>query len=47
MDHSEICRYSARHQAENVPATTVIDCGPVGTIPACQECADFYERMAS
>jgi len=41
----ELCRYSARHASAGIPAVTVIECGPVGAVPACQECADFYVRM--
>jgi hypothetical protein len=42
-----LCRYSAAHNARGVVATTTIDCGPVGTVPACQRCADFYARMSA
>lgn len=41
------CMYSARHAMDGVPAVTVIDCGPVGQVPACQSCADFYRRMSN
>jgi hypothetical protein len=41
------CQYSAKHNRAYVPAVTTIDCGRVGMIPACQECADFYKRMSS
>jgi hypothetical protein len=40
------CHYSAAHAARGVPATTEIDCGRVGIVPACQRCAGFYDRMA-
>jgi hypothetical protein len=41
------CGYSAAHTAKGVPATQIIDCGPiVGEIGACDPCADFYERMS-
>ena|SRR5215471_378077 len=46
MADAEPCRYSARHQAEGIPATRVIDCGPVGWVPACEACAAFYARQA-
>lgn len=39
-----VCQYSAAHADRGVEAETVIDCGPVGIIPACDDCADFYER---
>jgi hypothetical protein len=39
-----VCCYSAAHTMSGVPSVTVIDCGPVGMIPACQGCADFYTR---
>lgn len=39
------CRYSAAHAMAGVPAVTVIHCGPVGDVPACQKCAEFYRRM--
>ena len=42
----EVCRYSYAHTMRDVPAVTVIDCGPVGIVPACQKCADFYARMS-
>jgi hypothetical protein len=42
-----VCAYSAAHNMASVPAVTVIDCGPVGMIPACQKCADFYARMST
>ena len=28
------------------PATTEIDCGPVGVVPACARCAAKYDRMS-
>lgn len=40
------CLYSAAHSAQGVPATEVIDCGPVGLVPACAKCAGFYQRMS-
>ena len=40
------CQYSAAHRDQDVPAVTVIICGPVGKVPACQKCADFYARMS-
>jgi hypothetical protein len=39
-----VCEYSAAHKARDVRAVTIIDCGPVGTVRACQACADFYAR---
>ena len=42
----EVCRYSLAHASAGVPAVTSLDCGPVGTVPACQACADFYGRMS-
>lgn len=42
----EICRYSTKHGVDGVPATLMLDCGPVvGTIPVCQACADLYGRL--
>lgn len=43
-----ICEYAAAHNGsfDPVPAVTTIDCGPVGVIPACQACADLYERLS-
>jgi hypothetical protein len=41
-----VCRYSARHQAEGVQATEILDCGPVGKVHACTTCAEFYGRMS-
>jgi len=43
---NELCQYSARHNHEGVLATGTIDCGPVGIIPACDKCIQFYERMS-
>jgi hypothetical protein len=45
-DQVELCQYSAAHKLSGVPAVTTIDCGPVGIVPACQKCADFYKRMS-
>lgn len=42
----EPCKYSAAHLAAEVPAVTVLDCGPAGRIPACRECADLYQRLS-
>lgn len=44
---TESCQYSAAHLNKGVPATTTIDCGPVGVVPACAACAAFYERMSN
>jgi hypothetical protein len=44
-DGPELCRYSAAHQMAGTLADTTIDCRPIGIIPACQPCADFYDRM--
>ena len=41
----KICAYSAAHKIRKVPAVTVIDCGRVGMVDACQACADLYARM--
>lgn len=41
------CGYSLAHAMKRVPATTVIDCGAVGLVHACQACAEFYERMTA
>jgi len=43
-DQMKVCEYSVKHKAQGVPAETEIDCGPVGKIPACRKCADFYKR---
>jgi hypothetical protein len=42
---TEICQYNLKHKMHGVLAVTTIDCGPVGIVPACQWCADFYERQ--
>lgn len=39
------CEYSAMHLAQGVPADGSIDCGPVGIVPACQKCIDFYASL--
>lgn len=41
----EVCKYSTAHARSGVPAVTTLDCRPVGMIPACQACADFYTRQ--
>ncbi|WP_328546764.1 hypothetical protein [Streptomyces platensis] len=40
-----VCRYNARHQADGVKATEVLDCGRIGKVHACEECREFYQRM--
>lgn len=42
---NKVCQYSLAHARKGIPATTTIDCGPVGVVAACQACADFYARM--
>lgn len=46
---TEICRYSMTHQAEQVPAVTVLDCGPaelgLDQVPACEKCRVFFEGL--
>lgn len=42
----EICRYSAAHTMDNVPATRMIDCGAVGMVPGCEACALLFQRLA-
>jgi hypothetical protein len=39
------CLYSAAHAMREVPATTVITCGPLGPVPCCEACAGFYARQ--
>lgn len=41
----EFCQYSAKHMMDGVAATTSIDCGRVGIVPACQACAELYQRL--
>lgn len=44
----KVCEYSAKHKWQGVPATTVLDCGPVvGKVPACSKCAEFYRKHQS
>lgn len=40
----EVCQYAIAHVWAQIPAVTVLDCGVIGLIPACQRCADFYDR---
>jgi hypothetical protein len=40
------CKYSAAHASRKVPAVTEIDCRPVGILPACQACAEFFAKHA-
>jgi hypothetical protein len=41
------CAYSAAHMWAGVPATQVINCGPVvGDVACCDECAALYERLS-
>jgi hypothetical protein len=44
MTDTQTCQYSAAHMVQGVKAVTTLDCGPVGKVPACQKCADFYKR---
>lgn len=39
------CGYSAAHNIRQVPAVTMIDCSPVGIVPACAQCAEFYSSL--
>lgn len=43
---NESCRYSTAHKIQGIPAVTTIFCGPIGKVPVCHKCADFYQRMA-
>jgi hypothetical protein len=37
-----LCQYAAAHNIRRIPAATVIDAGPLGFVPCCAECAEFY-----
>jgi hypothetical protein len=40
------CEYSASHMLHERPnAVTLLECGALGDVPACQSCADFYAEM--
>jgi hypothetical protein len=43
------CDYSAAHRlrGERALAVAELDCGPLGSVPACQACADFYEYQSA
>lgn len=38
------CGYKVAHVGR-VPSTTTIDCGPIGQIEACQDCANLHKRL--
>lgn len=40
-----LCGYNSVHSLKGVAATTQIDCGVVGIVPACNKCADFYAGL--
>lgn len=42
-----LCQYSAAHNIRQVPALVFLNVEPVGTIPACLECAAFYNKLTN
>jgi hypothetical protein len=42
-----VCGYNSKHTMDGVPATRIIDCGPVGYVAACEACAVFYAKMGA
>lgn len=46
-DAQVLCQYDTTHFAQSVIATTTLDCGETGNVPACQECSDFHALSLS
>jgi hypothetical protein len=39
-----VCGFDLKHKAEGVPATRILSYGPDDFMPACAECAAFFEQ---
>jgi hypothetical protein len=38
-----VCHFDPRHTADRVPSTRILHYGPDDFLPACPECAQFFE----
>jgi hypothetical protein len=43
-DDLTVCTFDLKHKAEGVPATRILSYGPDDFMPACAECAAFFDR---
>lgn len=43
-DDLTVCNFDLKHKAEGVPATRILSYGPDDFMPACAECAAFFEQ---
>jgi hypothetical protein len=39
-----VCGFDLQHKADGVPATRILCYGPDDFLPACAECAAFFEQ---
>jgi hypothetical protein len=39
-----VCNFDLKHRAKGVPATRILSYGPDDFMPACAECAAFFEQ---
>lgn len=39
-----VCHFDLRHTVERVPSTRILRYGPEEFMPACAECASFFEQ---
>ena len=43
-DDVTVCSFDLKHKAEGVPAKRILHYGPDDFMPACAECAEFFEQ---
>ncbi len=43
-DDLTVCHFDLKHEAEGVPATRILSYGLDDFMPACAECAAFFEQ---
>ncbi len=43
-DDLTVCHFDLKHKTEGVPATRILRYGPDDFMPACAECAAFFEQ---
>jgi len=39
-----VCHFDPRHTADGIPSTRILHYGPEDFMPACRECAAFFEE---
>jgi hypothetical protein len=39
-----VCHFDSKHTADHVPSTRILHYGPGDFMPACLECAQFFEE---